>query len=207
MGIPEVVGSAFRRVNAVAGVRRGGVITQGSFLAGHSTGTDPHPIKRGVWLKDRLLDDPPPPPPPDVPALEVAKGDFAKMSVTELMELHRKDAACYDCHQNIDPWGLALQDYNAAGLLQPTKGDARVTLPDGRSIDGAEALKALPAAEKRDAFVRGMVRQLARYGLGRSLSFTDEQELSQITKQTLEQDCGLQDLIVTLVTSPLFSQK
>ena len=35
-----------------------------AFLTGHSDGVQAHPIKRAVWLKEKILGDAPPPPPP-----------------------------------------------------------------------------------------------------------------------------------------------
>ena len=59
-GIAGVSGPEFRVVPIPPGGRGGGLLTQGSFLVGHATGVDSHPIKRGVWLARKLLDDPPP---------------------------------------------------------------------------------------------------------------------------------------------------
>ena len=68
-GIPNVVGTEFRVVNVAPNLRRGGLLTQGSFLSGHSDGKQAHPIKRALWLMERILGESPPPPPPNVPEL------------------------------------------------------------------------------------------------------------------------------------------
>jgi hypothetical protein len=63
----EVIGNEFRMVKIGSNDRRGGVLTQAGLLAMNSDGKDSHPLKRGIWLLENLLNDPPPPPPPAVP--------------------------------------------------------------------------------------------------------------------------------------------
>ena len=65
-GTPEVYSARFFRQPAPE-KRGGGLLAQGAFLLGHSNGQDAHAIKRGVWLRGRLLGDPPSAPPPEVP--------------------------------------------------------------------------------------------------------------------------------------------
>jgi hypothetical protein len=114
-GIEGVWGSEFRRVPLPPGSPRGGLLTQSSVLLANSTGEDSHPIKRAVWIRKRLLDDPPPPPPPNVPELDAENPDFARLPVRQQLALHRQDASCASCHVDIDPWGVALEHFDAIG--------------------------------------------------------------------------------------------
>ena len=114
-GLSGPRGSQFERVD-LTGSRRGGVLTHASVLLGNSTGDDSHPVKRAVWLRERLLNDPPADPPPNVPSLDSTDPNFAALPVREQLRLHRQDAACNDCHRGIDPWGIALENYGADGL-------------------------------------------------------------------------------------------
>ncbi len=114
-GIEGVRGHAFRRVPLGADSLRGGLLTQAAFLLGNSTGEDSHPIKRAVWIRRRLLDDPPDPPPADVPELDSENPEFARMSVREQLQNHRQKESCAQCHVDIDPWGFALEHYDAVG--------------------------------------------------------------------------------------------
>lgn len=63
-GLQNVHGNHFRRVELEPQHRRGGLLTQAGLLAMNSDGTDSHPLKRGIWLLESILNDPPPPPPP-----------------------------------------------------------------------------------------------------------------------------------------------
>ena len=67
-GIPNVMGSAFRRVT-VPDERRG-ILGKGAILVLTSVADRTSPVQRGKWVMEVLLGSPPPPPPPNVPALD-----------------------------------------------------------------------------------------------------------------------------------------
>lgn len=114
-GLEGIWGSEFRRIATSKESPRRGLLTQASLLMGNSTGEDSHPIKRAVWVRKRLLDDPPPPPPANVPELDTEDPAFARLSVREQLRAHRQEASCASCHENIDPWGVAFEHFDAVG--------------------------------------------------------------------------------------------
>mgnify|MGYP003305414683 FL=1 len=118
--LPGPTGSEFARVELLGNENRGGLLTQGSFLLINSNGEDSHPIKRAVWILDRLLDDPPAPPPPDVPELDSEKADLASLSIKRQLELHREKSSCNSCHQGIDGWGIPFEHFDAIGKWRDT---------------------------------------------------------------------------------------
>ena len=216
-------GMDFEKVSLQAEHRRGGLLSQASILLANSTGEDSHPILRAVWLRDRLLDDPPPPPPPDVPDLNAESPDMAKLSVRQQLEIHRKDAACADCHRGIDPWGIAMQNYDAIGQWREVirrkqpggkrdawnefEVDATAELPGGVEVDGLESLKAYLIESRSEQFARALTVRLSSYALGRSLEITDEKEVDAMTAAFVANDYRLRDLIHQLVGSELFDTK
>ena len=118
--IPDVHGLHFRKVALEARHQRGGLMTGAAVLAMNSDGKDSHPLKRGVWMLERMLHDPPPPPPPNVPEVDLADPEIAKMTLKERIADHRDDPACYSCHARIDPWGIAFENYDAMGSFRTT---------------------------------------------------------------------------------------
>lgn len=115
-GIPGVVGHEFQRVDLKPGYRRGsGLLGHAGILLANSDGEHSHPIKRGVWILDRLLASPPPEPPPGVPGLEQGNSDIASLPLKEQLERHRNEVSCAHCHAKLDPWGVALEHYDAVG--------------------------------------------------------------------------------------------
>lgn len=218
-GIEGVRGETFRRVPLPANRRRGGVLGHASMLLANSTGGDSHPVRRAVWIRDRLLGDPPAPPPPNVPTLDEADPEFLKLSVREQLEIHRNTPACASCHDGIDPWGIALEHFDAVGLwrdevrrLEGRKTttspvDASDVLPDGSEIDGADALRTHLLTERRDDFARTLVERMLTYALGRRLELTDLTTVDELTDEFVENDCRLRDLVRTIVASEPFRTK
>lgn len=206
--IPDVKGNHFRAVDLHSKHRRGGLLTQAGLLAMNSDGKDSHPLKRGVWLLESILNDPPPPPPPAVPEIDLADPEVAKMTLKQRIEDHRNHAACMSCHAKIDPWGIAFENYDAEGRFrssingQPV--DAASLLYNDQELDGMAGLKQFLLANRQDQFVRAIVYKLATYGLGRPLTFTDHAKIDDITASARQQGDGLATMIRLLVASELF---
>lgn len=218
-GIKDVYGSEFRKVKLPAELHRGGLLGQASILASNSTGSDSHAVRRAVWLRDRVLGDPPAPPPPDVPSLEKADPKFHKLSIREQLEIHRQREACASCHRNIDPWGIALENFDAVGMwreqVRRKKGkrfesipvNASDTLPNGQHLEGVEALKQYLVENRKDDFARNLVERLMTYALGRRLELSDQEAVDQISAQFVKDDYRLGNLIKSIVTSESFQTK
>ena len=211
--------SAFERVTLARSDRRGGVLGQGAFLLSNSNGETSHPIKRAVWILDRFLDDPPSPPPPDVPELDAESPDLAGLSPKEQLKVHREKESCNSCHENIDPWGIALEHFDATGVfrtLAPVrvkakkpapKLDSKTVLPNGRVLSGSEDLREYLLTAKREQFARSVTKRLATYALGRSLDLGDRQEINRLTANFANNGFRIRGLILDLVQSPLFQSR
>ncbi len=207
----------FEQVNLKASDRVGGLLGQGAFLLANSNGEDSHPIKRAVWILDRLLDSPPASPPPDVPELDPESPDLASLSLKDQLAVHRKKESCANCHRGIDPWGVPLENFNAVGLWRTevpahrkrkaTTVDATSLLPNGTAINGIVELQEYLIKERRDWFARAVVKRMMAYGLGRSLDFGDRAEVELLTSQFIEDELKLKKLIVALVQSQSFNTK
>lgn len=205
-GINSVEGSTFRRVSIEDHPERGGIISNGIFLTGNSDGKIGNPIKRGVWMISRILDDAPPEPPPNVPGIDPADPDFLNLSIREQLQKHRQNESCYECHQKIDPWGLLFENYNAGGLWDHKSLD-NVSLSNGKSLNNSHELKSYLLKEKKEQFAYSITKYLLRYALGRSLSYVDNPEIDLLVQQSQKDGYLLKNLITNIVKSPLFSRK
>ena len=217
-GITGPLGSGFEKVTLPADSPRGGLLTQGSFLLSNSNGEDSHPIKRAVWILDRLLDDPPAPPPPDVPDLSADRPDLAGLTLKQQLDIHRNKQACNNCHRRIDPWGIALERFDAVGQLRtrvsgrgkrkkPVPVDASVTLPNGATIHGAQELKTHLVTHHAPQFARNLVERLLTYSIGRSLDLADRKTVDKLTADFIHDDYRLSALIKAVVLSKPFMTK
>jgi mono/diheme cytochrome c family protein len=210
-GLPEVFGNHFRRVSLDADHKRGGLLTQAGLLAMNSSGEDSHPLKRGIWMLESILNDPPPPPPPAVPEIDLADPEIAKMSLKERIEDHRNHAACMSCHAKIDPWGIAFENYDAQGRWRDQiKGkpvDASSRLFNNEPLNGMDGLKRFLLKNRQDQFVRAMAHKMTVYALGRPLTFADRSGVEEIAAKVRQQGDGLATLIMQVTKSELFLSK
>ncbi len=210
-GLPDVHGNHFRRVHLDSAKSRGGLLTQAGLLAMNSDGTDSHPLKRGIWLLESILNDPPPPPPPAVPEIDLANPEIAKMTLKQRLEDHRNHAACRSCHAKIDPWGIAFENYDAIGRWRTeVKGkpvDATSVLFNNQKLDGMDGLKRYLLESRQDQFVRAIVHKMTTYALGRPLTFAAHSSLGKITADVRQQGDGLTTMIRLIATSELFRTK
>jgi len=208
-GVRDVYGPQFRRVTAAPDKHRGGLLTGAAVMAMNSDGSDSNPLKRGVWLLERILDDPPPPPPPDVPEVDLTDPRILEMSLKERIADHRNKAACASCHSRIDPWGIAFENYDALGSYRTKVGktavDATATLFNQQELAGIDGLKRYLLKDRQDQFIRSIVHKLAAYSLGRPLTFSDRADVDKLSVNLRESGDGLEDLILIITRSNLFS--
>ena len=203
----------FERVSLKGTNRPGGLLGHASTHLAGSDGADSHPIKRAVWIRERLLHDPPNPPPPDVPGLETSVPNFEKLSVREQLDLHRKKEACADCHRSIDPWGIALEGYGATGLLREKTArrkkpiSTETILPGNHEISGLADLQKFLLNERREQFAHALVSKLLTYALSRSLELKDEPLIKELSASFAKNNYRLADLMKNIVTSQPFSSR
>lgn len=210
-GIQGVFGPHFRKVAIGPEKHRGGILTSAAMLSMNADGSDSHPLKRGVWLLERILQDPPPPPPADVPEVDLMDPRILEMTLKERIADHRNKPACISCHSRIDPWGIAFENYDALGAwrtsIKNKPVDATSTLFNKQELAGVEGLKRHLLADRQDQFARAMVHKISAYALGRPLTFADHADVDELTAQVRKQGDGLKDLIHLVVGSNLFNSK
>ena len=190
--------------------RTGGILGHASIHLSGSDGAESHPIRRAVWVRERLLDDPPKPPPPDVPGIEESVVDFEKLSLREQLEFHRKKESCNDCHRTLDPWGIAMEEYSAVGLKRekttihkkPITSDT--ILPGNYPVDGVEELKQFILSNRKDQFAHAFCSKVLTYALGRSLTLEDEILVNELKGKFVKDRFRLSGLLKNIVLSETF---
>ena len=92
--------------------RHAGLLAHGSVLATYSHSDQTSPVRRGVFVRERILCDELPPPPPDAATIvEIEEG----VSTRERFSQHSSDPKCKVCHQLIDPVGFAFEHFGPIG--------------------------------------------------------------------------------------------
>jgi len=202
-------GSDWRRVDGIRQYGRGGILALATTLAKQSGATRTSPILRGSWISEVLLGEKLPRPPENVPQLsdDIPEG----LTERELIERHSSDPACAKCHARIDPFGFALENYDAIGRRRTQNAaglgiDSRTTLPDGTPVEGFAGLQAYLLEQRRDAFVRQFCRKLLGYALGREVQLSDRPLLDDILAQLAKNDYRFATAVETIVVSRQFRQ-
>ena len=197
------------RVEGIKARGRGGVLGMGSLLAKQSGASRTSPVLRGNWVVETMLGEKLPKPPVKVPDLPETETDTNGLTVRQLVEKHRQVASCAVCHDRIDPFGFALEAFDAIGRSR-TKDlagrpiDTRVTLKDGTRFKGIGGLRTYLLTNRRDQFVRQFCRKLLGFALGRAVELSDEPLLDQVQRDLKTNDYRLSVLVKALVTSRQF---
>jgi hypothetical protein len=204
-GMDRKLGFEFEKV-ASQDPRRRGLLGHASVLTVSANGIDTSPVVRGVWVLENLLGTPPLPPPPDVEPLDPdVRGS---VSIRDQLQKHRDNPTCYECHRKIDPFGFALENFDAIGQWRSKYSnkspiDSAGELPGGKSFSDIQGLRGI-LVENTDLFARGFVTKLASYALGRRCGIHERHQIDAILKECQPSGYRLRDLMESLATSSLF---
>ncbi|HJS09594.1 MAG TPA: DUF1588 domain-containing protein, partial [Pirellulales bacterium] len=165
------------------------------------------PVLRGKWVRETLLGGHTPPPPADVPELDKQGSESTGQTIRELLEQHRRDPNCATCHDQIDPIGFALENYDLLGRWRTEEAgkpiDSLGQLPDGAKFNGAAEFKQV-LLERKDEFVRHLTTKMLGYALGRGLTVEDRCTVEEIVRRVKEGEYRSHELIVGIVSSVPF---
>ena len=167
-GLSGVTGSEFRRI-AWPDATRAGLLGQAGPLTMLSFDTRTSPTVRGVYVLTRFLGLDAPDPPANVPPLADRTGSRAETMRSRMMA-HKSNPACASCHATFDPFGFALENFDAIGAWRTTDAGAPVdpsgSFSDGTRFNGPIELRA-GLLKHRDSYYAGVTRRLMAHALGR----------------------------------------
>lgn len=212
-GIDGVDGYDMRKVAIPSGSIRGGILTHGSILLVTSNPTRTSPVKRGLFVLENILGTPAPPAPPDVPELRevVQNNPDRNLTMREAMVIHRKAPLCASCHERFDPIGLAMENFNALGLLRTEQYGAPIdtsgTLATGEKFSDVEDLARILATDRRADFYRCLTEKLLTYALGRGMEYYDTPTIDRIVAELDRTDGKMRSLIHLIVESVPFQKR
>jgi mono/diheme cytochrome c family protein len=204
--IPNIYGSHFRRVTLTDDARKG-LLGKGAILMVTSHANKTSPVKRGKWVLENLLGAPPPPPLPEVPALKERTDDGKLLTMREQMEEHRRNAVCASCHKLMDPFGFALEHFDAVGAWRTRDAglpiDASSQLFDGTSVNGAIELRQA-LIKRSNVFVDTLTEKLLTYALGRGVDSRDLPVVRAIVRESAKSNYRFSSLVLGIVSSSPF---
>ena len=202
-GLEGVVGRE-RRLVEFEDERRGGVLGMGAILTATSLPTRTSPVVRGKWVLETMLGEELPPPPPDAGELAVQGESSAGMTMRQMYEMHRNEQRCAVCHDEIDPIGFGLENFDAIGRWRDTDNDQPIdatgTLPSGESFSGPVELKQI-LLRRSEEFAKMISEQMLGFALGRNLEYYDQPTVDEISRAVIRSEYSAHALVNEIVAS------
>ncbi|HXG60889.1 MAG TPA: DUF1588 domain-containing protein [Planctomycetota bacterium] len=210
---------------------RAGILTQPSWLAAFATNNENHPIRRGKWIRERLLGGYI----PDLPiTVDAQLPDRPDQTLRQRLEVTRQEY-CWQCHQKMNPLGLAFEAYDYLGRFRTTERivdpSAPPAEPSRKGAPPKPAYREVPVDSggridasgdpRLDGEVRNavaMIRKLAdsprvrqvfvrhafRFWLGRNETPADAASLRAADRAYVESGGSLKALLIALLSSDSF---
>jgi hypothetical protein len=187
--------------------QRSGLLTQASLMTAFASPAGSSPIKRGKWVRVRMLCQDLPDPPANVPPPAPPQ---AGVSTRERFAMHTSDPGCSGCHHLIDGLGFGLEHYDGVGayrtLDQGVPVDATGEVNTTEDIDGDyDGGPELAARLARSAQVRDCApTQWLRYAMARRETADDTCSLVALRDAFAASGGDLRELMVALTQSDAF---
>jgi mono/diheme cytochrome c family protein len=208
---------------------RAGILTQPSWLAAFATNNETHAIRRGKWVRERLLGNVV----PDLPiSVDAQLPDTPEKTIRERMSITQQEY-CWQCHQKMNNLGLPFEMYDFVGLYRKTEKVVDPAVPPKKSTNkpteyayrevplntaGTVELTGDPSVEGPVKDAIELVRRLAetdrarqvfirhafRYWMGRNEMLSDSPTLLAADKAYLASGGSMKALIASLLTSDSF---
>ncbi len=210
---------------------RMGVLMQPSWLIAWSTNFDNDPVRRGRWVRERLLGGTVPDLPIGVTAQVPDDPDHTFRSRLEVT----RAAECWKCHQKMDELGLPFEQFDHYGLLRKTERvedlEATAKNVDSKGKPKGKVYREVPLntsgviVDSGDPKLEGpvnspyeMIRKIAnsdrarqvfvrhvfRYFLGRNESLADARTLQDADAAFVKSGGSFNALLTSLLTSDAF---
>ncbi len=133
------------------------------------------------------------------------------LTLRERLSIHRQRADCRGCHEQIDPLGFALENYDPVGNWRERYANGREvdisgTLLRKHRFDNVVGFKDAILAEQ-DRFTRGLAGHLLAFALARELGPADQIALDQIAEATAADGYKMHTLIRQVIFSEPFLTK
>ena len=198
-----VSNSGWHQIEGLESSGRGGALAFAATLSQYSGASRTSPILRGNWISETLLGERLPKPPKDVPVLPETAPDG--LTERELIEKHSSDQNCARCHEKIDPYGFALEAFDAIGRYRKNQ-NTQTVLPSGENITGLNGLQDYLVNHRSEDFLRQFAKKLLGYALGRSTQLSDRPLIEKIVNQLKSsRENSIEDAIVIIVQSQPFT--
>ncbi len=188
--------------------QRCGILTQPSWLVAHSGNFDNDPVRRGKWIREKLLAGTI----MDVPINVDAKiPDDPHKTLRERFSVVREEA-CWRCHIKMNPLGMPFEAFNHVGRFRElelgkpvdTTGEISHTFVPGLDGEVAGFQDMMERIASSDLARQSFLRHVFRYWMGRNEMPSDSQTLIRLDKTYIQSGGSFKETLVSLLTSDSF---
>lgn len=188
--------------------QRCGILTQPSWLIAHSGNFDNDPVRRGKWIREKLLAGVV----MDVPInVDAQIPEDEHQTLRERFSVVHKDE-CWRCHKKMNPLGMPFEAFNHVGRWRDMEKDKPVNTTGAITYTGEQSMEGdvedvrdmMERLAKSDLVRQSFIRHVFRYWMGRNEMLSDSKTLIAMDKAYVESEGSFKELLVALLTSDSF---
>ncbi|MED5586772.1 MAG: DUF1588 domain-containing protein [Verrucomicrobiota bacterium] len=188
--------------------QRMGILTHPAWLVAHSTNFDNDPIRRGHWIRHKLLGGNV----PDIPInVDANLPEEPTWTLRKRMHVTRAEA-CYKCHSKMNPLGLPFELYDHYGryrlreLDKPVDATSKIVNTGVPGIDGEVngPFKLIERLATSTHCEQVFVRYVFRFFMGRNETLGDAKALQEAHRAYQQSDGSMEALVIALLSSDSF---
>lgn len=209
---------------------RKGLLTHPAWLLAHSQNTETDPVRRGRWIREKLLAGRV----PDVPiTVDAQIPEDHHRTLRERLDSVTGKQDCWKCHQHMNPLGLTFEIFDDFGryrtreslehpdnIIQtatrknaatnyktkPVNATGILNGTGDPTLDGqvSDAFELIDRLVKSDRVRQSIIRHAFRYFMGRNEMLADSQTLIDADKAYVESGGSFRAVVISLLTSDSF---
>lgn len=196
--------------------KRAGLLMHPAWLLSHSLNLDNDPVRRGKWIRERLLAGTI----PEIPiTVDASIPEDPHLSLRERFKKISDDKYCWRCHVRMNPLGMSFETFDdfgrhrdgiellhGKGKSKPVDSSGVLTGTGVKALDGetTDPIDMMKLIAKSDRARQSFVRHAFRYWMGRNETLADSPVLIAADKAYLENGGSFRALVISLLTSDSF---
>ena len=194
--------------------KRTGILMHPAWLIAHSLNLDNDPVRRGKWIRERLLADTV----PELPITVDARiSEDPHQTLRERFAVTRQEQ-CWRCHVKMNPLGMPFESFDdfgryrtaerlqAKGKSKPVDSSGVLDSTGDVNLDGSvkEPVELMNRLAKSVRVRQSFVRHAFRYWMGRNEMLSDSTTLIDSDQAYVDNDGSFRALVISLLTSDSF---
>lgn len=199
---------------ALAPGKRAGILLHPAWLIAYSLNLENDPIRRGKWVRERLLADLV----PELPiTVDASIPDEPDQTLRHRFRVTR-EAECWRCHVQMNPLGMPFEAFDdfgkfreveqlhAKGMTAPVDSSGALVGTRDKSLDGPveHPIELVHRLAKSERVRQSFVRHAFRYWMGRNELPSDAATLQAADQAYVESGGSFRALVLSLLASDSF---